>query len=117
MDPGTAAAGRQDAFPEAAAVYHTGKRIVIRLVVANGRIRKRPHRMSYKNIVERADAFFHEQMSRTPQHFQCEGCSLCCYGLFEIGAADIPLLAEGLAQLHPARRKRIVRRAAALMKD
>ena len=67
--------------------------------------------MSYKNIVERADAFFHEQMSRTPQHFQCEGCSLCCYGLFEIGAADVAVIADGLSRLHPKRRAMIISRA------
>lgn len=67
--------------------------------------------MSYKDLLDRADAFFHERRHALPQHFQCSGCSLCCYGLFEIGAADIPMIAEGLAKLHPSRRKRIVRRA------
>src|SRR5687768_3749140 len=51
-------------------------------------------------------------MSEQPQNLQCgRGCSLCCYGLFEIGSGDVPVLAEGLARLHPARRKKIVRRA------
>src|SRR5437867_1675494 len=72
--------------------------------------------MSYKAILNRADAFFRSVMQSQPQNLQCgRGCSLCCYGLFEIGAADIPLLAEGLSQLHPMRRRKIVRRAAEIV--
>ena len=67
--------------------------------------------MSYREILDNADAHFHEVARKQPQHLQCNGCSLCCYGLFEIGSADIAVLAEGLSQLHPARRKRIIRRA------
>lgn len=68
--------------------------------------------MSYKAILDRADAFFREVSQNHGQHLQCgRGCSLCCYGLFEIAAADIPILADGLAALHPKRRKMIVRRA------
>ncbi len=67
--------------------------------------------MSYKQILERANAFFHRAQRSQPQHFQCRGCSLCCYGLFEIGAADVSMLAEGLETLHPQRRRMIVRRA------
>ncbi len=69
--------------------------------------------MSYKEILERADDFFRQVARSQPQHLQCgRGCSLCCYGLFAIASADMPLLAEGLAQLHPMRRRMIVRRAA-----
>ena len=67
--------------------------------------------MSYREILDRADAHFHEVARKQPSQLQCNGCSLCCYGLFEIGTGDIPVLAEGLAQLHPARRKAIIRRA------
>ena len=70
----------------------------------------------YKSILNRADAFSRSVAESQPQHLQCgRGCSLCCYGLFEIGAADIPILAEGLAQLHPMRRRKIVRRAAEMI--
>ncbi len=72
--------------------------------------------MSYRDILHRADSFFRSVAESQPQHLQCgRGCSLCCYGLFEIGAADIAVLAEGLAQLHPMRRRRIVRRAAEIV--
>lgn len=68
--------------------------------------------MTYRAILDRADGFFRSVLNEQPQNMQCgRGCSLCCYGLFEIGVADIPVLAEGLEKLHPMRRKKIVRRA------
>lgn len=51
-------------------------------------------------------------MRAQPQNLACGGgCSLCCYGLFEIGSGDVPVIAAGLAKLHPMRRKKIIRRA------
>jgi Fe-S-cluster containining protein len=74
--------------------------------------------MSYKRILEHADEFFRSVMETQPQNLQCgRGCSLCCYGLFEIGAADIPILAEGLEALHPMRRRKIIRRAAEVIAE
>lgn len=67
---------------------------------------------NYKSILEQADRHFASVMRSQPQNLQCgAGCSLCCYGLFEIGSGDVPLIAEGLAQLHPSRRRKIIRRA------
>lgn len=66
----------------------------------------------YKSILQRADQHFTEVMAAQPQNLQCgAGCSLCCYGLFEIGSGDVPIIAEGLAALHPMRRKKVIRRA------
>ena len=66
----------------------------------------------YKAILERADEFFASVQREQPANLQCgRGCTFCCYGLFEIGAADIPILAEGLRLSHPARRKMILRKA------
>jgi Fe-S-cluster containining protein len=74
--------------------------------------------MSYRRILDEADAFFRAVMQSQPQNLQCgNGCSLCCYGLFEIGAADVPVLAEGLQKLHPMRRRSIVRRAAKIVAE
>ena len=74
--------------------------------------------MSYKDILNRADEFFRSVSKSQPQNLQCgRSCSLCCYGLFEIGAADIPVLAEGLARLHPMRRRKITRRAAEIVAE
>src|SRR5213075_3084054 len=70
----------------------------------------------YKRILEHADEFFGEVARTQPQQLQCgRGCSFCCYGLFEIGSADVAVIAEGLAQLHPMRRKKIIRRATEIL--
>ena len=92
------------ALSEAEAFYHKAERPVY-----PGRYH-RP--LSYKQVLLDADAFFEKVMSEQPHNLQCgRGCSLCCYGLFEIGSGDVPVLAEGLSRLHPARRRKIVRRA------
>ena len=73
---------------------------------------------NYKRILDRADGFFRSVMESQPQNLQCgRGCSLCCYGLFEIGSGDVPVIAEGLEQLHPRRRKKIIDRAAAIIAE
>jgi Fe-S-cluster containining protein len=71
---------------------------------------------TYKGILRRADEFFGSVARTQPQNLQCgRGCSLCCYGLFEIGSGDVPVIAEGLERLHPMRRKMIVKRAVEIM--
>lgn len=66
----------------------------------------------YRKILERADAHFTSVMQAQPQNLQCgAGCSLCCYGLFEIGSGDVPVIAEGLERMHPARRRKVIQRA------
>lgn len=107
---GSGAEGRRSSarFPKAAAVYHIGKKLVT--PCCSSRM------MSYRDILERADRHFAEVMREQPQNLQCgAGCSLCCYGLFEIGSGDVPVLAEGLEQLAPARRKKIIQRAVAIV--
>jgi Fe-S-cluster containining protein len=67
---------------------------------------------NYRAILDRADEHFASVMREQPQNLQCgRGCSLCCYGLFEIGSGDVPVIAEGLEKLHSSRRKKIIRRA------
>jgi Fe-S-cluster containining protein len=96
--------------PEAAVVYHKGKKVVISPVVR--RMATKTPDETYTRILDRADGFFRSIAASQPQNLQCgRGCSLCCYGLFEIGSGDVPLIAEGLEKLHPSRRKMIVRRA------
>lgn len=69
----------------------------------------------YRKILERADAHFAAVMESQPQNLQCgAGCSLCCYGLFEIGSGDVPVIAEGLERMHPARRKKVIGQALAI---
>jgi Fe-S-cluster containining protein len=70
----------------------------------------------FRSILDRADRHFATVMETQPQNLQCgAGCSLCCYGLFEIGSGDVPVIAEGLEKLHPSRRKMIIRRALEIM--
>lgn len=67
---------------------------------------------NYRKILDRADQHFASVMRDQSRNLQCgAGCSLCCYGLFEIGSGDVPMIAEGLEQLHPMRRKKIIGRA------
>ena len=96
--------------PEAAVVYHKGKKVVTSPVVR--RVSTKTPDETYTRILNRADDFFRSVSESQPQNLQCgRGCSLCCYGLFEIGSGDVPLIAEGLAKLHPSRRKMIIRRS------
>ena len=87
-------------------MYHREQRL------SRGRLSSAVADETYKRILNRADEFFNSNFAEQRQNMQCgRGCSLCCYGLFEIGSADVPVLAEGLEKLHPARRKKIIRRA------
>jgi Fe-S-cluster containining protein len=96
--------------PEAAVVYHKGKKVVTSAVVR--RVPAKSPDETYTRILDRADDFFRSISKSQPQNLQCgRGCSLCCYGLFEIGSGDVPLIAEGLEKLHPSRRKMIIRRS------
>jgi Fe-S-cluster containining protein len=96
--------------PEAAVVYHKGKKVVTSPVVR--RVSGKSADETYTRILDRADDFFRSVSESQPQNLQCgRGCSLCCYGLFEIGSGDVPLIAEGLEKLHPSRRKMVIRRS------
>lgn len=72
----------------------------------------------YRKILSRADGWF-EQVSRDqPDALLCrQGCSLCCQGLFEIGAADVAVIAEALERLPASRREEIEARARAIFED
>jgi len=96
--------------PKAAVVYHKGKKVVTSAVVR--RVSTKSPDETYTRILDRADDFFRSVAESQPQNLQCgRGCSLCCYGLFEIGSGDVPLIAEGLEKLHPSRRKMIIKRS------
>jgi Fe-S-cluster containining protein len=60
----------------------------------------------------RIDEWFAERSRALPGVVPCRaGCSACCFGPFDISAADAVLLARGLARLDPATREEVVRRA------
>lgn len=71
---------------------------------------------SYRKILDRADTFFTEVAARLPDQLECRrGCTMCCHGLFEIGAADVSLIADGVRTLAPSVRSALVERARELM--
>src|ERR1039457_242121 len=73
---------------------------------------------TYKAILDRADDFFRSVTEAQPHNLQCgRGCSLCCYGLFEIGSGDVPLIADALARISESKRRAIIRRAMALVAE
>lgn len=70
----------------------------------------------YRDILAEADEFFAGVLREQPRNLSCgKGCSLCCYGLFEIGDGDLATVAEGLASLHPARRRAVIRKAVEIL--
>ena len=72
----------------------------------------------YRKILDQADRHFQAVVRAQPLNLQCgAGCSLCCYGLFEIGSGDVPLIAEGLQAMHPMRRRKVIRRAMAIVEQ
>ena len=96
------------ADPKAGVFYHKERSLSRLPVVSNRRMADD----TYKRILERADRFFADVSREQAQHLQCgRGCTFCCYGLFEIGAADVAVIADGLSRLHPKRRAMIIRKA------
>lgn len=72
----------------------------------------------YKRILRDADAHFREARGRYRDQMQCGvGCTFCCYGLFEIGGADVAVIADGLRALPAELRADLVARAEKLMES
>ncbi|HEX7708087.1 MAG TPA: YkgJ family cysteine cluster protein, partial [Thermoanaerobaculia bacterium] len=72
----------------------------------------------YHRVLEKADLHFRTVANTQPQNLQCgAGCSLCCYGLFEIGSGDLPIISEGLDAMEPATRHQVVSRALAIVTE
>lgn len=68
--------------------------------------------MSYRDVLKAADQHFAAVVKRQPQNLQCgRGCSFCCYGLFEVGASDVAVLAEALRTASPELRSALVKRS------
>ncbi len=93
---------------KAGVFYHKERRLSRGVVVGRNTMADE----TYKRVLDRADRFFRSVASEQPQHLQCgRGCSFCCYGLFEIGAADVAIVADGLSGLNASRRSMIIRKA------
>jgi Fe-S-cluster containining protein len=70
----------------------------------------------YKEILTAADRFFSKVAAEQPAALACRlGCTLCCHGLFEISAADVSTIAQGLAAIDPEVRRALVARAETLI--
>lgn len=66
----------------------------------------------YKRILRDADDHFRATLLRYREQMQCGvGCTFCCYGLFEIGGADVAVIADGLRALPAEQRTELVARA------
>lgn len=71
---------------------------------------------SYKEILSRADLHFDEVRRRLGHHLECRlGCTGCCHGLFEIGSADVAVIAEALRAATRETRTLLVDRARAIL--
>jgi len=67
-----------------------------------------PAALRYREELQRLDLWFEDTARRYPGVIPCRaGCSACCYGPFDISAADTLLLREGLATLDPTVREQV----------
>lgn len=73
----------------------------------------KPPTPSHTTLARKTDDWFQRARAALLNQIPCgPGCSHCCIGLFSITRLDARLLQEGLAQLQPDVRERIVGRAA-----
>jgi Fe-S-cluster containining protein len=71
---------------------------------------------NYRDVLDEADAHFNEQFAVNRAEMQCgRGCSLCCYGLFEISSSDVAVVVDGLRELPAEVRADVVARAAEIV--
>ena len=71
---------------------------------------------SYRDVLRRADDHFAEVRSRLGEHLECRlGCTGCCHGLFEIGAADVAVVADAVRAATPETRALLVARSRAIL--
>jgi Fe-S-cluster containining protein len=75
-----------------------------------------PAAETWQAELQKLDRWFESVAARHPGVIPCKrGCSDCCHGPFDISAADILLLREGLARLPEATRATVRRRGKALL--
>ena len=74
-------------------------------------------RKSYRNLKRNLDEWFGTIRARYTDQMQCgRGCSLCCYGLFDVSLPDALEIAEVLANMDPVARARVLERAESIQK-
>ncbi|MGA7614942.1 MAG: YkgJ family cysteine cluster protein [Thermoanaerobaculia bacterium] len=68
----------------------------------------------YRRILALADAHFDQVLRTQRGNLSCRvGCTHCCHGFFEIGAADVSIIAEALGHMPAGERDRLIRAARA----
>jgi Fe-S-cluster containining protein len=73
---------------------------------------------SYREILKRADDHFEAVRERLGKHLECRlGCTGCCHGLFEIGAADVAMISDAIRAASPALRTALVTRSRAILES
>ncbi|MFA6957655.1 MAG: YkgJ family cysteine cluster protein [Thermoanaerobaculia bacterium] len=73
---------------------------------------------SYRGILRHADAHFDEVRNRLGRHLECRlGCTGCCHGLFEIGGADVAMIADALRAADPSVRASLVTRSREILES
>src|SRR5688572_7516290 len=73
---------------------------------------------TYRQILDHADRHFQTIERAMPGQLECRrGCTMCCHGLFEIGAADVATIADGVRRLDSEARRRIVARAETIVEQ
>lgn len=75
-----------------------------------------PAAEQWQSLISRFDRWFEATAQRFPGVIPCRaGCTACCHGPFDISAADVLLLREGLATLPESVQKDISARGRALL--
>lgn len=75
-----------------------------------------PSAQIYKELLEQLDEWFLAARGRHPDVVPCRsGCTACCHGPFDINAADVLLLREGLQTLSDEIRQDVTNRARVLL--
>ncbi len=75
-----------------------------------------PAAQEWQRLISRFDRWFEATAGRYPGVIPCRaGCSACCHGPFDISAADVLLLKEGLATLPNPDRQQVAERGQQLL--
>lgn len=72
---------------------------------------------NYRELLGDAEAHFNRVFDASRDQMQCgRGCSLCCYGLFEVSSSDVAVLVDALNAVDDATRADIIATAEETMR-
>ena len=73
---------------------------------------------SYRLLLDEMEKWFRSICVRYPDQMQCaRGCTLCCYGLFDVSLPDAVLVLEGMGKLPETTQNEIIERATGLQRS